>query len=168
MIANFKKGSFNNFYTDKAIKKNTLTLRLFKEAIKKTLESGWTLKDNGIWVTTPQEEKHFRDIDEAISFLSSSSKGGIFVSLNKDRMVAFIRWYDSDPQTDIISIEGKITFKENNLIHYTKVDDLKDIVTIFSEVLLERISADDVRDISEEYEKTMQSNWIKEILGREL
>ena len=168
MIANFRRGSFNNFYADKAIRKNALTLRLFKEAVKKVLENGWTLSENGIWVTTPQEEKHFEDIDAAISFLSTSNKGGIFISIYKGDKRAFVRWYDSDPQNDVLSIEGELTFKENKVISYTKVDTLTDIVDVFSTVLLAKVSVDDVKDLSEEYEKTMQTDWIREILGRAL
>lgn len=165
MIATFKKGTFNNYYVDRAIRKNDLTLRFFKESIKEILNRGWSLQDEGIWVDTPQETKHFNDIEEAVAFLKNAGKGAIFVTMTKNNKKAYIRWYDSDPQTDVLSVEGIFTYRDNKIVAHTKLEDLNEIIEVISSILLSKISADDVKDLSEEYRKTMETDWIYLFLG---
>ena len=106
-----------------------------------------------------------KDIEEAVTFLKNAGKGAIFVTMTKNNKKAYIRWYDSDPQTDVLSVEGIFTYRDNKIVAHTKLEDLNEIIEVISSILLSKISADDVKDLSEEYRKTMETDWIYLFLG---
>lgn len=167
MLASFKKGAFNNFFVSKAIRKNKKTLTLFKKIIDEILSKyNFKLDDEkAIWISTPQEELHTNNLEEAISVLKEHRKGAIFVTLVKGSEKIFIRWYDSEPQVDVLSVEGAFAIKDGRLLFYYDIEEYTEILRIIEQEFLEKLSSEDIKDLSDEYATTHQKTYFYDYIN---
>jgi len=168
MLVEFKKGAFNNFFTTKAIRKTQKTIALYKKAIEAILsETHFKIpSDRGIWVSTPQEELHTGSLDDAIALLEKNRKGAIFVTFTKDNTKFFVRWYDSDPQTDVLSIEGAFAIKNDKIIMFVDVDNFSDVLNIIKREFLDKLASEDLKELSKEFNETQQTTYFYDYLKK--
>jgi len=164
MAYQFIRGNFNNFYLERGLRKSGLTIKLVFRAIETiTNTTEWTLfEDKPIWVSTPREELHFDDLEKAFKYLEKINKFALFVTLQhkKNKSKAFIRWYDSEPQVDVLSIEGAFSIEEGKVTSYTPSHILEEIVNIVSKVLENKISVEETRELSQTFSEDMKSTWL--------
>ncbi|MHA1596056.1 MAG: hypothetical protein ACTSWV_00225 [Candidatus Asgardarchaeia archaeon] len=162
MSIKFVLGGFNNFYSERSIKKNKRTLALFEDCFKEIVKMGWSV--SSVWVNTPSLEKHTDSIEEAIGILEGSSKGSIFVTVkDKKNKEFFVRWYDSDPQSGILSIEAPFLITEDS-VSLTPVEDADELVRIFQENMLDKVALEDTKEVSPEYKRSQESGVLGKII----
>ena len=164
MTYQFIRGNFNNFYLERGLRKSSLTIKLIFRAIETIIKTTeWNLfEDKPIWVSTPREELHFDDLEKAFKYLEKINKFALFVALQheKNKFKAFVRWYDSEPQVDVLSVEGAFYIEEGKVTSYTPIHILEGIVNVVSKTLENKISAEETRALSQTFSEDMKSTWL--------
>lgn len=170
MINHFIKGNFNNFFLERGLRKISTTIRLFFHAINVIINNtDWVLyRTKPVWVSTPKEERYFINLGEAFEYLRKINKFALFVTLQhkKKRYKVFIRWYDNDPQVDVLSIEGTFSIEEEKIISLTPTHMLKNIVDIIGKTLESQISLEDTRELSLTFLRATRNMWLSQKLSK--
>ncbi|MHA1506854.1 MAG: hypothetical protein ACTSR0_06735 [Candidatus Asgardarchaeia archaeon] len=162
MSIKFVLGGFNNYYSERSIKKNKRTLALFEDCFKEIREMGWSI--SSIWVNTPSLEKHTDSIEEAISILENSSKGSVFVTVKDKRgREFFVRWYDSDPQSGVFSIEAPFLITEDS-VSLTPIEEASELIKVFQEKMLDKVAFEDTKELTPEYRRSQESGVLDKII----
>lgn len=146
---NILHGNVENHFFSKAIKKNEKTVRLFESALKKLIDTDWEISERGIWISTGKDERIVDDIEEGLAILQTIRRGAISIALEKKKdLRVFVRWYNSAPQTDVLSFEGEITINNNRLLRYTPSSIAHEVATVFQETFEKELTKSDVKELT--------------------
>ena len=171
MAYQFIKGNFNNFYLERGLRKTSITIELIFRITNTIINNtDWTLHiTKPIWISTPKEEKYFGKLEEAFEYLRKMNKFALFITLQhkKKQYKVFIRWYDNDPQVDVLSIEGAFSIEEEKIISLTPAPMLKNIVNMVSKALKKQVSLNDTRELNLTFLGDMKNMWLSQKLLKE-
>ena len=158
MIYKFVKGNFYNMYLNMGVRKTQQTLSLFKDSLTRLLETNWSIPSRGIWISLVKEQLYKDDIDEAIKMLAVSRRGALSVSLRDESTddIVFIRWYNSVPQTDLLSLESSITIRDNKVVNATSFNRVEELEIVFQEYMIDKLDPKEIRPLGEIFLKSQK------------
>ena len=146
------RSNVGNLFFNKGIKKTSNTVDLFRRAFKTILQSGWFIAERGIWISTVKEERVVDNLEEGLEVIISNRRGAISVAIeNTTGVRIFIRWYNSAPQTDLLSIEGSITIREGNPITVTPFSMTAEIASTFKDIFLDNVSNSELKELNRDF-----------------
>jgi hypothetical protein len=149
----FIRDNFHGFYSSKSIRKTPSTIKTILEVIQNFLDNNWNIDDKGIWTLVGNEEEWYSDLDSAFQDAGTNRRFAIFITLkNQDTSGKFfIRWYNSKPQTDILTLSGSLTIQGNKPEFNMTANELEKMKKEFEKQIASKISDEDFRELSQEY-----------------
>ncbi|MHA1839738.1 MAG: hypothetical protein ACTSYO_07265 [Candidatus Ranarchaeia archaeon] len=149
----FRHGIANSFFGDYGIRKNSHTTGLLRAGIQKLLNNGWVIPLHGNWVSIVKEERVAESLDDALDALAQARRGALSITLEhdvtKDRV--FIRWYNSSPQTDVLTVEGSLTIREGKILDATPFSVVKEAESCLEAAFDGQLHDNEIREINKEF-----------------
>ena len=159
----FIRNSYNGFYLSKALRKSSNTVTFILEIIQELQKQGWEIREKGIWSSIGNEEESYSDIEQALLELQDNRRFAIIINLVHESTSEsiFIRWLNSSPQKDVLTIDGGMTIQDNIIVESTAFNRVQEVKQIVENLISSRITDEDLRPLSQEFIETQQINTLE-------
>jgi len=164
-MVSFIQGNFQNYYSSPAIRKNDKTIPLFEKAISAIIDASWEVPPKAAWFQSGKNQQYYENHLEAISELTQRKYGALFINFfdPKTLDLVFVRWYNSSPQQDILSIEASFTILQGELIEVTPLLRAEELAQQFH-TFFSKISDSHTRSIDPLFMRMQQLSLLSETL----